>query len=70
MSAQPQPDAPIPLRRAYTILFSCLVAVGMGQTIVFAILPPLGREIGLAEVQVGAIVSASSITFFIASPIW
>jgi MFS family permease len=58
------------LRRAYTILFACLVAVGMGQTIVFAILPPLGREIGLAEVQVGAIVSASSITFFFASPIW
>jgi MFS family permease len=58
------------LRRAYTILFACLVAVGMGQTIVFAILPPLGREIGFAEWQVGAIVSASSITFFIASPIW
>ena len=62
--------AGIDLRRAYTILFTCLVAVGMGQTIVFAILPPLGREIGLAEVQVGAIVSASSITFFIAAPIW
>lgn len=70
MSVDPQTGAPISLRRAYTILFTCLVAVGMGQTIVFAILPPLGREIGLAEVQVGAIVSASSITFFIASPIW
>lgn len=58
------------LRRAYTILFACLVAVGMGQTIVFAVLPPLGREIGLAEIQVGAIVSMSSITFFIAAPIW
>jgi MFS family permease len=58
------------VRRAYTILFACLVAVGMGQTIVFAVLPPLGREIGLAEVQIGAIVSASSITFFIAAPIW
>ena len=64
------PGAQINLRRAYTILFTCLVAVGMGQTIVFAILPPLGREIGLAEVQVGAIISASSITFFLASPVW
>ncbi len=57
-------------RRAYLVLFTCLVAVGMGQTVVFAVLPPLGREIGLAEIQVGAIVSASSITFFFASPIW
>lgn len=61
---------PVSIRRAYLILFACLVAVGMGQTIVFAILPPLGREIGFAEYQVGAIVSASSITFFIAAPIW
>lgn len=47
-----------------------LVAVGMGQTIVFAVLAPLAREIGLSEVQVGGIISASSITFFLASPIW
>lgn len=57
-------------RRAFVVLFACMIAVGMGQTVVFAVLPPLGREIGLAEVQVGAIVSASSITFFLASPIW
>ncbi|TVS11804.1 MAG: MFS transporter [Gammaproteobacteria bacterium] len=57
-------------RRAFLVLFSCMIAVGMGQTVVFAVLPPLGREIGLAEIQVGAIVSASSITFFLASPIW
>ncbi len=56
--------------RARYLLFTSLVAVGMGQTIVFAVLAPLARKIGLAEVQVGAIISASSITFFIASPIW
>ncbi len=59
----------VPSRARY-LLFAALVAVGMGQTIVFAVLAPLGREIGLSEVQVGAIISASSITFFIASPIW
>lgn len=57
-------------RRSFMVLFACLVAVGMGQTVVFAVLPPLGREIGLAEIQVGAIVSASSIAFFLASPVW
>lgn len=62
-----RPAAP---RRARWLLFTALVAVGMGQTIVFAVLAPLAREIGLTEVQVGGIISASSITFFIASPIW
>ncbi|MDZ7670111.1 MAG: MFS transporter [Gammaproteobacteria bacterium] len=61
---------PAPPPRARYLLFATLVAVGMGQTIVFAVLAPLGREIGLSEVQVGAIISASSIMFFIASPIW
>jgi MFS family permease len=42
----------------------------MGQTIVFAVLAPLGREVGLSEVQVGGIISGSSIMFFFASPIW
>jgi len=58
------------MTRAYRLLFAALVAVGMGQTIVFAVLAPLGREIGLSELQVGAIISASSVTFFIASPMW
>lgn len=73
MSEQPLLSQTLPadaLRRARYLLFAALVAVGMGQTVVFAVLAPLGREIGLVEVQVGAIISASSITFFIASPIW
>lgn len=66
VSAQ-EPDS---TRRAFMVLFACMIALGMGQTVVFAVLPPLGREIGLAEIQVGAIVSASSIAFFLASPLW
>ncbi|MFW6093846.1 MAG: MFS transporter [Pseudomonadota bacterium] len=70
----PEPTAPsLPKRvqnRARYLLLAGLVAVGMGQTVVFAVLAPLGREIGLSEVQVGAIISGSSVTFFIASPIW
>lgn len=51
------------------ILFS-VISVAMGQTLVFAILPPLGREVGLMEIQVGGIISASSIIFSLASSIW
>lgn len=59
-----------PLRYARRVLLTCLVAVGMGQTVLFSILAPIGREAGLTEIQVGAILSASSITVFFTVPIW
>ncbi|MCB1646732.1 MAG: MFS transporter [Pseudomonadales bacterium] len=59
-----------PVQTGKRILLFALIAVGMGQTVLFAVLAPLGREIGLLEVQVGAIISASSITVFLCTPIW
>ena len=59
-----------PLVFAKRILLFSLVAVGMGQTVLFAILAPLGREIGLSVIQIGAIISASSVTVFLCMPIW
>ncbi len=47
-----------------------VISVGMGQTLVFAILPSLGREVGLMEVQIGGIISASSIIFSLSSAVW
>ena len=44
--------------------------IGFAQTVLFAILAPLGREIGLVEIQIGAIISASSLTLFLVSPLW
>ncbi len=59
-----------PLTYARRVLLTCLVLVGMGQTILFSVLAPLGREAGLTELQIGAIVSASSITVFLTVPLW
>ena len=42
----------------------------MGFTVLFPVLAPLGREIGLSEFQITAIIAASSLTVFLASPIW
>src|SRR5690606_40383143 len=47
--------SPAPPAHARWLLFAALVAVGMAQTIVFAVLAPLAREVGLSEVQVGGI---------------
>lgn len=52
-----------------TLLFAS-ATIGFAQTVLFAILAPLGREVGLAEVQIGAIISCSSLTLFLVSPMW
>ena len=52
-----------------TLLFAS-ASMGFAQTVLFAILAPLGREVGLVEVQIGAIISCSSLTVFLVSPVW
>ncbi len=51
------------------VLFSVL-ATGIGQSMTFALLAPLGREVALSEVQVGLIITCSSLVFTLTSPIW
>jgi MFS family permease len=61
-------DFPVTYARR-ALLFS-LVSVGMGFTVLFPVLAPVGREMGLSEIQITAIIAASSLTVFLASPIW
>ena len=64
-------DSHSPLTRFQALLpFAGMFTHGLGQTLVIATLPPLGREIGLKEVAIGTIISASSLVFFIFSRIW
>jgi MFS family permease len=57
-------------RRAFQILFVCLVCVGMGQSMLFAILPPAAREIGLTPFQVSTIFATSACIWVFVSPRW
>jgi len=59
-----------PFTYARRALLASLVSVGMGFTVLFPVLAPLGREIGLTEFQITAVIAASSLTVFLASPIW
>ena len=52
-----------------TLLVS-LVSVGMGFTVLFPLLAPLGREMGLSEIQITSVIAASALTVFLSSPIW
>lgn len=53
-----------------SILFAGMLLVTAGQSILFTVLPPAGRGIGLAEWQVGLIITISGIAFAVASPYW
>ena len=57
-------------RRAFLLLFTGLLSIGMGQSLMFAILPPVARNLGLSEVQVGMIFAISGLLWALSSPFW
>ena len=57
-------------RRALRLLFLCLVCTGIGQAMLFAILPPAARKIGLSEIQVSVIFVSSATIWVFVSPFW
>ncbi|MBL4619189.1 MAG: MFS transporter [Marinicaulis sp.] len=66
-------DAPTSARgRAFAIalLLAGAVCAGMGQTIAFSVLPPLAREIGLSDLQVGLIFMISATCWVSSGPRW
>ena len=57
-------------RYARAILLTALVGMGFGFTVLFAVLAPLGREVGFTEFEISAIIAASSLAVFLTSPRW
>ena len=57
-------------RHQLTVLIVALMATAMGQSLVFAILAPLGREVQLGELQITSIIAISALVFGVAAPMW
>ena len=57
-------------RLSYVILIAGLMAFSMGQTVLFAVLGPIAREIGLRETHVGLIITAAALAVMVSSPLW
>jgi len=57
-------------RRAFRILFLCLVCIGLGQSMLFSILPPAARQIGISPFQVSTIFATSATLWVFVSPAW
>ncbi|WP_130406184.1 MFS transporter [Thalassococcus sp. S3] len=47
-----------------------LALMAMGQTVLFALLGPVSRELGLTEIMVGGIISLAAVTVVLGSPWW
>ena len=57
-------------KRATYLLFASLIANGLGQTVMFAILPPLARDLGLTEFGLGSIFAISAFLWVFSSAYW
>ncbi len=69
----PAPTTILDRQLTRTVLFFaplCSLLVNLGQSVLFATMPVLGRILGFHEVQITALVSLSALTFFLVSPIW
>ena len=64
------PSSPKQRRRAFQILFLSLTCLGIGQAGMFAILPPISRELGLSAFQTGAIFAVSATIWVFSSAYW
>ena len=57
-------------RTQSSLLVFSLLTVAIGQSLVFALLAPLGREVNLTEVQITSIIAISAIIYGWISPRW
>lgn len=64
------PSTALPERRIYALLLGAIATMAMGQTLVFALLPLIGRAVGLRELQIGIIITASSAVYALATRVW
>lgn len=57
-------------RLEFMLLIGGLLGSSIGQSLIFAILPPLGRAVAFSEIQTNAIISLSALVFTVSSPWW
>lgn len=64
------PSTPRQRQIALAVLLAGVVCMGMGQTIVFAVLPPIARKIGMGDMQVLSIFMLSAAFWVLIGPLW
>lgn len=57
-------------RRAFGLLFAALMCIGMGQSMLFSILPPAARALGISPFQISTVFAVSASIWVFVSPWW
>jgi MFS family permease len=57
-------------KRDRAILLAGLITYGVGQSLLYIILMPLGLEIGMSAGQLGTIISISNLAILFSAPLW
>jgi MFS family permease len=57
-------------RQQLSVLVFATLCTAVGQSLIFAILGPLGREVGMQEIQITSIIATSALVFGLVSPWW
>ena len=70
MSAERKPSSQAERRRAFAILFCSLLCMGIGQSVIYTVLPPVGRQLGIGAVRVTSIFAASATIWIFSSTFW
>ncbi|GIU66501.1 MFS transporter [Candidatus Phycosocius spiralis] len=56
--------------KTFRLLFACLTIVGIGNSMLFAVLPPIAREAGMPDWSVSTIFTLSAVLWVLTSPVW
>lgn len=54
--------------RSHIVLLAAIAVSAVSQSSIFAVLPPLAREIGLTDIQIGSIASIAAFCFVLSAP--
>lgn len=57
-------------RRASWAIFFAVFAIATSVSFIFAILPAIGRSLGLSEIQLGLVVAPAALVFVLTGPLW
>jgi MFS family permease len=69
-AAEPKASSPAERRRAFGILFLSLVCMGVGQSVIYTVLSPAGRRLGIGPLWVTSIFAASATIWIFSSTFW
>lgn len=64
------PNAPIGRNRQFRLLWTCMLVIGAGNSMLLSVAPPLVRQLHLGDSAVGFIFSLSALLWVFASPYW